>query len=529
MSALAAFDLGRLVDLFHPAARFATVPVRRADDLLVLDLRFVNLRAVPGDGEAQLERTDANARATLIAELPPQSFGEEAYLQVDLGSRQPDPPVKSAGQKEPVRPLPSVRMRMAGPSRLAFAMPPGVLSLPYTYAGVLEAMRTWPPQLAAGALPDPDVPRRGALADALTSETVVAAVAQLAAGLEAAGAEGVTDAIQAAAQRVAARAAGGLAVGTGQAVAAAALAALQPELDELHRRFPALREGAEHDAGIAALALASAEALAPVAGRFEIGDDALAELPYLPLLLAPHEPPATSTALELPYRLLLSPIEQARWEHRDAPVTAGGRTELWHTRLRTADGSTGPRRRREGPCPLVARLSARRRALLVAGHPAAVPHESARQRPSAPRQAHVRLRRATPRPALRPAREPRGRLHLSALGALLDVEGHWDQRPDDVSLEAWRHLAALGRDAYVRVVYVGYLVPFRPPRRADQGHRAQVRDAARLRPHRGPAPAAVHRRADAGRRVPPRRPRRRGAQRSRSRARSCSRTSRPTS
>jgi hypothetical protein len=58
------------------------------------------------------------------------------------------------------------------------------------------------------------------------------------------------------------------------------------------------------------------------------------------------------------------------------------------------------------------------------------------------------------------------RLHLSALGALLDVEGFWGLRPDGVDLEQWRHLLALARDHYVRVVYVGFLCPL--------GHRAAL-------------------------------------------------------
>src|SRR5207249_7255382 len=44
-------------------------------------------------------------------------------------------------------------------------------------------------------------------------------------------------------------------------------------------------------------------------------------------------PSADVTAIEFPYRLLLSPDAGGRWRHRRAPLTAGGRTELWHTRL----------------------------------------------------------------------------------------------------------------------------------------------------------------------------------------------------
>ena len=52
------------------------------------------------------------------------------------------------------------------------------------------------------------------------------------------------------------------------------------------------------------------------------------------------------------------------------------------------------------------------------------------------------------------------RLHLTSLGSLTEIEGAWDVLPDGVDLEQWRHLASLGRDAYVRVVYRGYLLPF---------------------------------------------------------------------
>jgi len=52
------------------------------------------------------------------------------------------------------------------------------------------------------------------------------------------------------------------------------------------------------------------------------------------------------------------------------------------------------------------------------------------------------------------------RLMLSALGGLLDAEGNWKKRPALWGLEQWRHLATLGRDHYVRVVYAGFLCPF---------------------------------------------------------------------
>jgi hypothetical protein len=43
-------------------------------------------------------------------------------------------------------------------------------------------------------------------------------------------------------------------------------------------------------------------------------------------------PAANETAIELPYRLVISPTAEVAWEHR-GPVTSRGRTEMWHTRL----------------------------------------------------------------------------------------------------------------------------------------------------------------------------------------------------
>jgi hypothetical protein len=45
------------------------------------------------------------------------------------------------------------------------------------------------------------------------------------------------------------------------------------------------------------------------------------------------QPTATETAIELPYRLVISPTSEVAWLHRLGPFTSRGRTELWHTRL----------------------------------------------------------------------------------------------------------------------------------------------------------------------------------------------------
>jgi hypothetical protein len=121
------FDLGRLFDALNPRpAREWRVPVRRPDDMLVFDLLFDNLELKKGDRGPRLERRVVGPPAVLVIELPPQSFGEEAF-QVAESDSEPPP-----NFKETVPPLPSARIRMSGPSRLAFVMPEGQDSLDYT-------------------------------------------------------------------------------------------------------------------------------------------------------------------------------------------------------------------------------------------------------------------------------------------------------------------------------------------------------------------------------------------------------------
>ncbi len=45
------------------------------------------------------------------------------------------------------------------------------------------------------------------------------------------------------------------------------------------------------------------------------------------------EPSAIETAIELPFKLVISPNGEVSWQHRKLPFTSRGRTELWHTRL----------------------------------------------------------------------------------------------------------------------------------------------------------------------------------------------------
>jgi hypothetical protein len=79
---------------------------------------------------------------------------------------------------------------------------------------------------------------------------------------------------------------------------------------------------------------------------FEPVVSALADIPPQPspgeIAAAPAiaPPGAKETAIELPYRLTLSPNHNIAWRHAMAPITYSSRTELWHTRLAAKAGDT---------------------------------------------------------------------------------------------------------------------------------------------------------------------------------------------
>ncbi len=233
------------------------------------------------------------------------------------------------------------------------------------------------------------------------------------------------------------------------------------------------------------------------------------------------EPAADETAIEIPYRLVLSPTAlggKARPAFRSAaePVIHAGRAELWHTRLvRARDGKPGAaptltETSEHDPLPLRAVWSPD----FVGGGPLP-PHaddDSPFRSPMTPRDRDqiviltsgfdgYGLSTPTGDTAYAPAPIEASALYLSALGGWLSSNGAWPDgvfyryfpflHPYDAAqhaavaqpaappvigplpeavatldLVAWRHVATQGRDHYVRIVYDGYLYPF--------GHKASL-------------------------------------------------------
>src|SRR5882724_2267398 len=208
---------------------------------------------------------------------------------------------------------------MAGRSRIVLSMPPDQSTLPYGLAGVLTALRTWPMRLDVNAVPDPDL---GILGRAWLQVTAASAswkaiASGLSAGVMAAN-PGIDRVVAQSARNIAERAATGLSNTTHEDLQSVLSRQMQTELDRMAEQFPNLREGDGRNAAMALLALQTTEQLARSQADFAFGVGGLAILPFLPILFAPHEPARSVTALELPFRLMLSPIASSRWQHQDA-------------------------------------------------------------------------------------------------------------------------------------------------------------------------------------------------------------------
>ncbi|WGZ94755.1 MAG: hypothetical protein QJT81_01815 [Candidatus Thiothrix putei] len=209
---------------------------------------------------------------------------------------------------------------------------------------------------------------------------------------------------------------------------------------------------------------------------------------------APHiaPPTDTETALEMPYRLILSPNRNVIWQHSSNPKTHAGRTELWHTRLThpaplraiwspdyvVSSNLPIPILNQPWPAlgkadewdgqPVLTTINRRDRhelVILTSGFHGFVQQTE-----------HGDLMGFTPTPI------QAEQVLLSPLGGWLKSRGSWDKPPvwlwerpgqpsrldanRQLNISEWVHVATQGRDHYVRIVYEGHLYPF--------GHRAAL-------------------------------------------------------
>ena len=169
----------------------------------------------------------------------------------------------------------------------------------------------------------------------------------------------------------------------------------------------------------------------------------------------PVRPPkAGETAIEAPYRLILSPSKLGAWVHAFSPVAAPAdpnRVELWHSRLAV--------RRDSGPPDEVDPSQRIVRAIWTRDRERPSDAFDYPFRQSLDRHQRMKIVRQSSGASgladalLSPIQA--NRLALTALGASLDLAAQWPFRKYPVGsapLASWEHIAPFGRDQWVKVV-----------------------------------------------------------------------------
>jgi len=328
---------------FEPLTQLSVI---RPADLFNGMFRFRNFHRNTLTGHAQ--RKEADRPAILSLDLPGQHFGERA-LAVNAQMELP------------------LKARLAGRSRIAVKMPQGVASLPLTTEHLLDALRSWPLSLDPLALYTDHTVHREMIGS--VKDTFFGLAIQLWAELLRLGLNGV---VSSATPRI-----NGLVD-----LAQTTLGDVSPNASgfvgvvgvflrgEVEKNAEALAGEAAADYGALSASVRDGLGLGQDGPRIvreiaeaylevqfahrlakhlldqpgEISSGVLAAMSgtsgLFDLMMHPHPPPSTVTALELPYRLITSPGAGTSFHHNLAAETRaydrGERTELWTSTLRQA-------------------------------------------------------------------------------------------------------------------------------------------------------------------------------------------------
>jgi hypothetical protein len=462
-----------------------TISAIRPEDLVKIDFDFKNLVLQKSGAETVLAR-DKSGPGYIIATLPPQNIAEKAFYETAEGCNQTQKEKDSGRPSYPGGPEnpenPPIPSRISGPSRLVFIVPGSAKPIPFTLESLLTAcgelqmsvslnaaqlspeqrkLFTWRQSLAKKA----QSTLTGAMSAAQNLHGKIQSTTEV---------KGVRDAVQ---QSIA-----------GLKSTASAVEAMPPGLappKSLQKRLTTLQNAVVHASNFApqdvskyTQALSNFWDTAQQSNLFVVSDamSAFAVGMYTLSPTAPQPPQELETAIEAPYRLIISPHSYAGWAHTAKLPGTTGRIELWHTRLGVLT---------QGAVLETMEVLRTVRAIWSPDSNPALTHAEGNPptndgnpfRSTLDRRDRYELVQLTSNfatPLLRPrggASKPEPlpvdveNLMLSSLGAWVNFNGAWDPLPP-MSIETWRHRGTMGRDHYVKVVYAGYLFPF--------GHRASL-------------------------------------------------------
>lgn len=432
-------DIG---DLVRPKPGHPRILAIREQDHLVLEISWSGLDQETVAGEPVLIR-NKNGNGYLILVFAPQNLAEKAYYQkfsktgndtqFDITNEDPKPEVVEVQYGEEAPETPPIDALMSDDSRLVFKVPKGT-TIPLTVVEVLKA---------AGRL-ELNVPANAQPRQRLLGLFVVPSEAVLAGEVKARGAQTLIERLVTAGRlREKVQGASSVVVESDERL----IGLIEPNRMVTVSTQPGGNLGGQ----------VVSDAHTSIVDHLDrIG--ALRPTPSLPA--------ATETAIESPYRLIISPSALGGWAHSADAVEHEGRTELWHTRMGV--------RVIEDEVVTVDEVSTFQRAVRAVWTPYLTksddpPNPADGQDPIPFRMSlddrdrhnivHLSSNFGITQNRKRYVPEPVtvNMLMLTSLGSWMDFVGRWEPWPMGLSVEEWIHRATLGRDHYVRVVYQGFL------------------------------------------------------------------------
>ncbi len=423
----------------------------RREDLVSLRFEFVNLKLQNAAGGGQELVPKGMGASYLVVHFQPQHIFEESLEET---MAPPPPPLEKP-----------VDARIAGPSRVVLKVPSDKTPIPFTGEGLLGALASCEMNVAPNALP-PDPPL--IVAPLPGPGPIIGPITGLGLGLGGPGSAETIDVRDIARTR--------------QLMAAGRLLSVSSGIDvSVLPASSASPDGVGTSPGPQApqppmFPLPPGTRLPPGVGG--IIDAIVRPKPR------PRFPADGETALELPYRLILSPNKSGGWAHSESAAQGlkQGRHELWHTRLGVRSAATG--NVSEKPSYLrTVRAIWSRDDLFDAADPSTYDDYSKGTNVSAyddffnegpdfelhaPKAmshadrveaVHLSSNFRDLPPSYKPKAIDANRLMLTTLGGWLDAHGDFTINTP-LNLVSWDHKAALGRDYYVKIERKGRLYPW---------------------------------------------------------------------
>ncbi len=434
------------------------VDVARGRDLVSLTAEFYGCELFNAE-EGPVVRPLPDANARMLIRLPYQHLGERAIYETPAPAPDPanpdSPPYPTDPGVDPpnARPDPPLEVRPARASRLVFSIDAedtilfstdGILAAMGRLAMIVHPLATPKPVVPPTMWPGPIVVLPGGVEATLSADGVA-----------------MSKATAAAVRR------------TDPVTQFRNLRHTRTILST--RRGVATRAAVTDEAGPSSIVVNGVEqTVASLFGRggLVISPDRIG-VPR-PRKRLSRPPTDAETAIEAPWRLVISPSDLGGWTHATGPVGADGaghRVEMWHTRLGVRDDEGRVDEKAKFQRVVRAVWARDREALPEWENLLVPPHDQIPFRASLDNgDRHMLVRQSAETwpgqglSTIPPVPVDADALWLSALGARLDLHGKWTSDPYSLaaiaSILRWDHLAPWGRDQYVCVVYPGYLFPF---------------------------------------------------------------------